>query len=125
MGRSQTSTIVACALLTLALPRAVAQTEHIVPQGGTIQPAIDLCNPGDVVTLTGTSYTGGGNRNLDFHGKAITVRSLSDDPANCYIDCESSANRGFWFHSGESATSVVRGRSNERASSGFRRGRIV
>src|SRR5262249_544466 len=51
---------------------------------------------------------GEGNKNLDFRGKAITVRSESNDPALCIVDCQQ-AGRGFNFHSGETAASTVSG----------------
>lgn len=46
-------------------------------------------------------YTGEGNVELDFLGKAITVKS-ENGAANCMIDCENvDAARGFYFSSGE------------------------
>ena len=74
----------------------------------TIQAAITAANPGDVVELANGMYTGTGNKNLDFGGKAITVRSASGDPALCIINCQGSG-RGFYFHSGEGANSIVDG----------------
>ena len=53
-------------------------------------------------------YTGPDNRDLDFNGLAITVRSESNDPEKCIIDCENSG-RGFWFHSGETENSKLSG----------------
>jgi predicted outer membrane repeat protein len=46
-------------------------------------------------------YQGPGNRDLDFHGKALTLRS-ENGPAETAIDCQA-AGRGFDFHSGETA----------------------
>ena len=61
-----------------------------------------------MVVRDGT-YTGSGNVNLDFHGKAITVRS-ENGPDNCVIDCENVGDtRGLYFHSREGADSVVDG----------------
>ncbi len=74
----------------------------------TIQAAIDAAAPGDIVEIADGTYTGPGNKDLDFGGKAITVRSASGDPALCIIDCEASG-RGFYFHSDEGADSIVEG----------------
>jgi hypothetical protein len=48
-----------------------------------------------------------GNRDIDFGGKAIILRSLSGSPASTVIDCEG-LGRAFYFHSGETlATAVI------------------
>ncbi|MHC4501634.1 MAG: hypothetical protein ACYS21_21310 [Planctomycetota bacterium] len=65
----------------------------------TIQKAIDSAFNGDTVIVADGTYTGPGNRDIDFLGKAITVRSESG-PENCIIDCENSG-RGFYFDDGE------------------------
>ena len=78
----------------------------------TIQAAIDAAVSGDEVIVADGVWTGQGNRDLDLHGKAITVRSASDDPTACVIDCEGSwsdPHRGFHFHNGETTNTVVRG----------------
>ena len=78
---------------------------------GTIQSAIDDADDGDIVIVADGIYMGTGNRDIDFKGKAITVRS-ENGAANCIIDCqgsESEPHRGFYFHLGEGPSSVVRG----------------
>ena len=74
---------------------------------GTIQEALSAASNGDTVVVQDGTYSGGGNRNLDFKGKAITLRS-ENGPENCIIDCESKG-RGFFFHSGETSKSVLDG----------------
>jgi len=73
----------------------------------TIQAGIDASSNGDTVLVSDGIYTGPGNVNLDFGGKAITVRS-ENGAANCIIDCEGNG-RGLFFHSGEGKTSVLSG----------------
>ena len=72
-----------------------------------IQHGIDAAVNGDTVIVADWTYTGERNKNLDFAGKAITVRS-ANGPQNCIIDCEANG-RGFYFHSGEPAGAVVDG----------------
>ena len=80
-----------------------------VPEGGyaTIQEAIDAASNGDTVLVADGVYKGLGNRNLDFRGKAIVVRS-EKGPRHTIINCEGEA-RGFYFHGWEKRTSVVSG----------------
>ena len=86
----------------------LADTRLVPSEYATIQAAIDAAGTGDVVEITDGTYTGVGNKNLDFGGKAITVRSASGDPNACIIDCEQHG-RGFYFHSGEDPNSIVSG----------------
>ncbi len=82
----------------------------------TIQAAIGAAVDGDEVVCANGTYTGPGNRDIDFLGKAITVRSIDpNDPniaAATVIDCNATPDdrhRGFWFHNGEDGNSVLDG----------------
>ena len=100
--------LVAAALVWAVSYPALATERHVPGEYGTIQAAINACVAGDVVIVADGTYTGTGNRDLDFAGRAITVRSASGDPNTCIIDCEGSG-RGFYFHSGETTAAVVEG----------------
>jgi hypothetical protein len=73
----------------------------------TIQAGIDVAQNSDTVQVADGTYTGEGNKDLDFGGKPITVRS-ENGPETCIIDCEGEG-RGFYFHSGETEFAVVDG----------------
>jgi hypothetical protein len=104
--------ILALGIVSGAGPGAAGATERLVPsQYPTIQAAIDASANGDVVTVADGVYTGTGNRDIDFGGKTVTVRS-EHGPASCIIDCQaswSSRHRGFYFHTSETAAAIVDG----------------
>ncbi|MCX5636851.1 MAG: hypothetical protein NTX52_04040 [Planctomycetota bacterium] len=93
-----------------------AATRLVPSQYPTIQAAIDDANDGDTIIVQPGRYTGSGNRDIEFKGKAITVRSIDpNDPnivAATIIDCNgtrANPHRGFYFHGGENASSIVAG----------------
>ncbi len=73
----------------------------------TIQAAIDGARHGDIIEVGPNTYAGPGNRNIQFYGKAITLRSTSG-PQNTIIDA-GGADRGFHFHGAEGADTVLSG----------------
>jgi len=77
-----------------------------------IQAAIDDSSNGDIIEVKPGTYTGSSNRDIDFKGRAITVRSTDpDDPQivnSTIVDCEG-AGRGSLFRTGEGPESVIAG----------------
>ncbi|MFH1371215.1 MAG: right-handed parallel beta-helix repeat-containing protein [Planctomycetota bacterium] len=120
-----------CALVLLLSQIAATAAVLTVPSRTypTIQSAINAAGNEDTIEVAPNpnpyypvAYTGTGNRNLDFQGKQITLKSQIN-PSNpnwniinsTIIDCGgvpggmSTANRAFYFHSGEGSASRVIG----------------
>ena len=105
------------------LSAATLTVPHPYP---TIQSAIIAAQNGDTVIVAPGIYSGFGNGDIAYYGKAITVQSSDpNDPdivAATVIDCngEDRNNRGFDFEYGEGSDSVVDGLTiiNGRASAG-------
>lgn len=117
-------------VLVMFCSTALARTITVDDDGPgdffTVQHAIYYANDGDVVVVQPGTYTGKGNRDIDFLGKAITVRSIdpndSDISATTIIDCEGTdgdPHRGFTFYSGEGPDSVLAGFSIINGCVGF------
>lgn len=104
-------------LLAILCTAAVGRTIYVDDDGpadfNNIQAAIDDANDGDIILVADGNYTEDGNRDIDFWGKAITLRS-ENGSENCIIDCEDLGHRGFYFHSGEDTNSVVSGLTIKR-----------
>ena len=101
-------------ILLLASANAATYTVH--PDGSgdypTIQAAIDAAFDGDIIELIDGTFSGDGNRDLDYLGMAIVVCSQSDNPRACIIECDAHAadpHRGVYFRRDEGAGSVLRG----------------
>ncbi len=95
---------------------APAKIYVVYPDGSgdfpTIGEAISAAASGDVIELGDGEYIGSGNRDLDFRGKAITVRSQGRDPERCTIDCQGAdlePHRAFTFLRGEGSFSILEG----------------
>jgi predicted outer membrane repeat protein len=97
--------IMAALALLLAAGAARGATWHILPDGSgdfaTIQAAVTAAAPGDVIELGDGTFTGPGNRDVDFGGKALTVRSRGGNASACVIDCEGAPHRAFRYATGE------------------------
>jgi hypothetical protein len=111
-----------CSVLLFLPSFARAATYRVQPDGAgdfpTIQAAIDACRDGDVVELADGQFRGVGNRDIEFKGRAITVRSVSDDPRTCIIDCEG-LGRAFYINWGEGPQSILRGVSMVHGYQGY------
>ena len=98
-------------MLFMVISPVWAVTKHVPSEYGTIQTAINDCNDGDTVLVASGTYTGEGNRDIDFNGKAITLKSENGEET-CIIDCQASEqdlHRGFYFHNREGNDSVLDG----------------
>jgi hypothetical protein len=121
LNRKNFFVVVLCAAV-LCITVEVANCRTITVQADgtgdypTIQNAIDASIDGDIIELQPGTYTGYGNRDIDFLGKAITVRSTDPNDADVVaatiIDCNANQfdrHHGFNFRSGEGPNSVVDG----------------
>jgi len=119
--RRNLKTWVALCVSLLAMAQIVPGRTIYVDANGladfnNIQAAIDDANDGDTVIVNPGTYTGDGNRDIDFLGKASTVRSTDPNNPNIVattiIDCngtQEDPHRGFYFHNNEDANSVLVG----------------
>jgi len=92
----------------------------------TIQAAIDAAFDGDTIVVREGTYTGDGNRDIDFKGKAVILRS-ENGPDNCIIDCQGTEldpHRGFYFHNNEDSNSVINGLTITGGFTGYEGGGI-
>jgi len=97
----------------LVVSASVLQTDviHVPSQQLTIQAGINAATTGDTVLVADGTYTGNGNHDIDFLGKAIVVMS-ENGAENCVIDCAASyedEHRGFHFNGGEDSTTILEG----------------
>lgn len=105
------------AILLIFTPNdSTSRTWHINPSGTgdapTIQAGIDSAGVGDIISLADGTYTGVGNRDIDFKGKAVTVESESGSPSACIVDVGGTASEphiAFLAAGGETAETVLSG----------------
>jgi len=99
-------------LLLLQAGLACGALHTVLPDGSgdfpSIAAAMEAAEDGDVIELGKGIFTGEGNRNLDFQGKQLVIRSQGGDPSACVIDCEE-LGRGFLLLSGESGDCALEG----------------
>ncbi len=96
--------LVVLALFSTAVPAA---TVYVPSEQPTIQAGINAAGDGGTVYVAPGVYAGEGNREIDFGGMNVTLESTGG-LASTVVDCGGTA-RGFYFHTGEDATSVIEG----------------
>ena len=100
--------VLSCLFLVIPCSARIITVDNDGPADfNKIQAAIDDANDGDVVIVADGTYSGTGNKNVDFSGRAITVQS-ENGPEFTIIDCENDG-RAFYFHSSEDNNSVLQG----------------
>jgi hypothetical protein len=126
-------------LLAAGLAGAAAATTYIVRPDGSgdfpdIQQAILESTNGDVIELADGTFTGPGNRDIDFAGRAVTVRAQGGAADSCVIDCQGGPgvdHRAFVFDSGEGPVStlenltILRGYENQSISYPYSHGGAI
>jgi len=106
-GKIMKKALLTAIILLVSVSVGLATDRHVPAEYPTIQAAIDAAVNGDTVIIASGTYTGPGNSDIYFRGKAITVKS-EDGPESCIIDCQNLGG-GFKFRQGEDANSVLTG----------------
>ncbi|MCD4652346.1 right-handed parallel beta-helix repeat-containing protein, partial [bacterium] len=107
-----------CILVAIISPKLILAADLYVPSVySTIQAGINAATSSDTVVVADGIYTGTGNKNLDFNGKLITVRSSGNDPELCIIDCQNNG-QGFIFENSENNSSILSGFTIKNGNSG-------
>ncbi len=98
-------------IIILAAQICSAATIRVPADQPNIQAGIDAAVNGDTVLVESGVYTGDGNRDMDFGGKLIVIKS-EFGPELTTIDCQgtvSERHRAFRFSNSEDRTAVVDG----------------
>jgi hypothetical protein len=85
--------------------QALAEVLHVPAQYSTIQAAVSAAVDGDEVRVAPGTYTGGGNKNIDLHGKDLRVLG-EGGPEATIIDCQWDG-RAFNLEHGEPSTATL------------------
>ncbi len=72
-----------------------------------VQAAVDYVQDGDIIELADGVFRGAGNRDVDYLGKEITIRSQSGDPRACIVDCEGGYEEHCGFAFGSVSSQAV------------------
>lgn len=114
--RMRFTLILMFSVLQFSWTRGHAATIYVRPDGlgdyPTIQAALNASHDGDEIQLSGGVFTGDGNRDLQFAGKHLVVRSESNDPSSCVLDCEGSSqqwHRAFLFQHADGPDLLIEG----------------
>ena len=103
----QLQSALAISVLLAAASISHAVTIHVPADQPTIQAGIDAASEADTVLVAAGTYTGVGNRSLDFGGVDISlIGAVGSD--STIIDCEN-LTRGLELKSGEGPSSLVCG----------------
>lgn len=104
--------VVPLASLLFTANPSPATTIHVPADAPTIQAGIDAAAAGDSVIVAPGTYTGSGNKNLDFNGKDIVLTSESGAASSVIdstiIDCQNNG-RAFFQNSGETLGYILGG----------------
>lgn len=105
--------ILVCGLVVVLAGGVRAETYFVPDHYDSLQYALDGVAVGDTVVVRDGVWRGPANRNLDFGGKDLVLRSQNGS-SHCTLDAEGTPDFGnrqrhIHFHSGETSAAVVEG----------------